>query len=365
MRIYKRGDTWYLDYYIPGKKGEERRREAAGKNRKVAEQLMTKRQTEILEGKFGIERPEVLTFAELLDRFFETSAKTIKPMTLKRYRVSSNQLLPYFGEQAVGKITVYEIEKYRQERTKVRNVATINRDMAFMRRLFNVARKWNLVQKNPVEEIDFFREDNIRTRFYTIEEVKQLLECCLPQAHLHLAVTIALNTGMRKGEIMSLVIPGPDDNLDKINWIDLGNRCFHLNITKSSKYRRVPINKSLLPLIEAAIMDREPGNLFPHKDVRYSFLTALKNAGIKNGNFHDLRRTFISHAMMAGYSQEVIQRVVGQDDPGIFKRYAHLAPDLQKQVVNDMGVMFMSSSPVKVLGMVKKLPGTYQAQPLN
>ena len=206
--------------------------------------------------------------------------------------------------------------------------------------MFNQAKKWDLINKSPMEKVDFLREDNIRTRYLEKEELDRLLNESRSVPHLYLAAMIAVHTGMRKQEIMSLRIPGYGKSLDKIKWVDIENRNFHLNVTKTSKHRKVPINEQILPLVEKAIRESSNSRLFRTKDIRRVFENARNKAGIEDFTFHDLRRTFISHAMMAGYSQEVIQRVVGQDEPSIFKRYTHLSPEVKKEVVREVGNMF-------------------------
>jgi integrase len=346
MGIYKQknSDNWYIDYYLPGGK---RIREVAGTSRKLAEQLLGKRKAQILEGKFNVERPDAITFEEILKKYFDYASTSIKPTTFRRYKVSANQLKPFFDGRFIHQISAYDFERYKQARIKTATPATVNRDLAFLRRVFNQARRWNLITKTPMADLDFYREDNIRTRFFSEDELKRLLAACRLHPYLFLGVSIALHTGMRRGEVLSLRIPGPGEEPDKMNWIDLENRYFHLNITKTSKHRKVPINDALYPIVREAVELLEESKeglggkrLFKVKDFRRAFDGALKRAGIESGIFHDLRRTFISYAMMAGYSQEVIQRVVGQEDPSIFKRYAHLAPDLQKQVVQKVGQIF-------------------------
>jgi len=340
MGIYKRGKIYWIDYVDSA--GKQVRESTGSCHKKFAEEALAKRKTEVTEGKFGIERPKKKTFNEVLETFFEDQKHHIKNSTLERYRFSAEKLRPYFGDKLLDGITLTDIEKFRQERAKAVKVSTINRDMEFLRRFFNIAKKRGIVFKNPVEEIEFYREENIRTRFLSVEELKRLLKETETISYLHLAILIAVNTGMRKGEILSLCIPQEGEDFDRLNWVDLRNRCFHLNLTKTGKYRNVLINDRLLPHIEKAVAEAKDGKLFQVHNIKNGFERALKRAEIKNAVFHDLRRTFISHAMMAGYSQEVIQRVVGQEDPAIFKRYAHLAPDLHQQVMQDIGRLFDS-----------------------
>jgi integrase len=344
MAIIKRGKIWYIYYYSPitGKKVWE----SVGPSKKLAEQMDAKRKVEILEGKFHVKRPKNITFEELLERYFAFAKPNLKPSTLKRYEVSLNQLRSHFEGKYIHRITLADIDRYRQERIEEVTPATVNRDIAFLRRVFNQARKWDLIEKSPIDGVEFYHEENIRTRYFTIEEVGRLLAECKRNPQVLTAVLIALHTGMRKGEIMSVQLHQPGVEMDRMNWVDMKNRCFHLNETKTRTPREVPINDYLYTVVEKAVGEASDNRLFRIKDVRFSFEAAMERAGIEDGIFHDLRRTFISHAMMAGYSQEIIQRVVGQEDPGIFKRYAHLSPDLRNEVVNRVGKIFTGSKPV-------------------
>ena len=343
MSVYKQkgSDKWYIDFY--DENGKRMRECTKSKSKALAQKLLAKRLEDVRLRKFGMDSPDPVLFEELLEKYFNYAVNEIKPSTYERYQVSANQLKESFLGKYIDRITVLDIEEYKQKRTKEVSKATVNRDLALLRRMFNQAKKWDLLNKSPMDKVDLYRENNIRDRYLEIDEVKRLLkesECSFP---LYLGIQIAINTGMRRQEILSLKAPRDGDKKNKMNWVDLENRYFHLNITKTSKYREVPINDVIYPLVEKAIQESPDGKLFQRKDIRRGFENARKRADIKDFIFHDLRRTFISHAMMAGFSQEVIQRVVGQDDPGIFKRYAHLSPDMKKEVLDAVGKKFMQS----------------------
>lgn len=342
MGIFKQknSDNWYIDYYLPGGK---RIREVAGTSKKLAEQLLGKRKAQILEGKFNVERPDAITFGEMVDKYLKYAKSELKASTYKRYESSKKAVLPCFGGIFMHNINALDLEKYKNDKLRELAPATVNRDLGFIRRVFSQGKKWGLVTKTPFEQVKLLRESNFRSRFLSIDEVKNLLKESQAIPHLLLAVSIALHTGMRRGEILSLCIPSPGDEMDKINWVDLERRQIHLNITKTGKPRSILINGTLYPIMSEAVKKAEGHTLFTIKEFKRSFASACDRAGIKNVVFHDLRRTFISHAMMAGYSQEVIQRVVGQDDPEIFKRYAYLTPDLKNQVVEEVGKIFQYS----------------------
>jgi site-specific recombinase XerD len=75
---------------------------------------------------------------------------------------------------------------------------TINRELAFLRNLFNCAIAWGRATENPVKKVRFARENNERIRFLTPEEEKRLLEHC--KEALRPLVITALHTGFRKSE---------------------------------------------------------------------------------------------------------------------------------------------------------------------
>lgn len=347
MRVFKRSDSkvYYLDY--TDAQGNRVKESTGTTNKKEAQEILAKRKTDVIEGRFEIIRKEKtnkVTFKDLCGRYFD-KAVNVRQSSLKRYRVSSNQLIPFFGETLITRITTEDIENYQSERIKAKKKAsTVKADMSFLRHLLKMAKKWKLISESPMDDVDILKDDSMRTRFLTTDEAQRLLVECMRRPYLYHIVMIALNTGMRIGEIQSLQTMKEGEERDKVNWVDMENRCFHLNVTKNHKSREVPVNSELYGMLEKELKDREPGPLFKYRDIRDSFGTALRRAEIKNVVPHDLRRTFISHAMMSGYSQEVIQRVVGQEDPRIFKRYAYLTPDLKNKVVEDMGKIFSDIS---------------------
>ena len=82
MGIYKKGENWYIDYYVGGR----RKREKVGKNRKLAISVLNKRETQIVENKFlDIKRDEKIKFGDMASLYLKTySSITNKPSTYKR-----------------------------------------------------------------------------------------------------------------------------------------------------------------------------------------------------------------------------------------------------------------------------------------
>ena len=160
-----------------------------------------------------------------------------------------------------------------------------------------------------------------RLRYLRPEEVESLLKVC--PDHLRPIVLTALNTGMRKSEIL------------RLRWseVDLENRKITVTQAKNNETRVIPINQTLYQ--ELSILPRNPksdyvftsGRGCPFGDIKKSFSSALKRAGIEDFRFHDLRHTFGSHLVMQGVDLRTVQQVMGHKEIKMTMRYSHLTPE--------------------------------------
>jgi len=172
-----------------------------------------------------------------------------------------------------------------------------------------------------VRKVKQLPERNGRLRFLSKEEIQNLIDACA--AHISPIVLMALNTGMRKGEILSLV------------WeqVDLKHGFILLIDTKNGERREIPINETLRYSLSSLPRHIASPYVFwqgddgkRYMDVRRSFRSALKRAGIRDFRFHDLRHTFASHLVMAGVDITTVKELLGHKTLTMTMRYAHLAP---------------------------------------
>ena len=170
-----------------------------------------------------------------------------------------------------------------------------------------------------------------RTRFLNEDEIVRLLDACGNSQNpaLHAAVVLAMNTGMRKGEILGLTW----ERIDLQS--DLGFRAkATLYETKSGEPRGVPLNTAAVAALSTLQSDPEKrcGNIFRASNgsnrstMRTAFENAVKRAGIAHCRFHDLRHTAASHMVMRGRSLQEVKEVLGHSDYRMTLRYAHLSP---------------------------------------
>lgn len=147
-----------------------------------------------------------------------------------------NIIMDYFGENAPAqKLLLQKIESFKEwlkiER-KLKN-SSINRYLEILSKMFNLGIDNGLISQNPVSKVKKLLEDNHKVRFLTKDEEDRLYKA-LPE-FLKPIVTTALQTGMRKGEILNL----------KWSNIDFEYGFIELLKTKSGKARKIPISDKL------------------------------------------------------------------------------------------------------------------------
>lgn len=162
-------------------------------------------------------------------------------------------------------------------------------------------------------------------RIISYEEENKLLDAC--NSTLAPIIITALETGMRKGEILNL------------QWehIDLKSRRIMVEETKSGKYRIIPISSVLLKVLSGI---RQASDFVFHinngnrrQSVRTAFENAVKRAGIPHIRFHDLRHTFGSRAVMGGVDLPTVKELMGHKSINMTMRYSHPTPEHKKMAV--------------------------------
>jgi integrase len=132
---------------------------------------------------------------------------------------------------------------------------------------------------------------------------------------------------MRRGEILGL----------KWDYIKLDNRLIILPITKNNTSRVVPINDTLYKILSE--IPQKSGYVFGNGngghigDIKRSFHTACRKAGITDFRFHDLRHTYASHLAMRGMHIRALQELLGHKSVIMTQRYSHLAPEQLQNAV--------------------------------
>ena len=332
---YKETASWYIDYYHEGQRIKERiGREDQGITRKDAEKAQKARMGEIVQGKFNLVKvSKSIVFDVMVTHYLEWS-KTNK----KSYESDcchTRRLLEFFSGRSLKDITSWDIEKYKSKRLKDGlKPASVNRQLQCLKHIFTKAIEWGKVKENPVKKVKLFKENNKRVRYLSESEMESLLRACRESttSSLYNIVLMALNTGMRRGEIFSLTW---DD-------IDLERRIITIRETKGGEARRILFNDEVKKLLEN-IQKTESPYLFTGRsggrldDIFNAFDRARNKAGLKDFKFHDLRHTFASYLVMGGVDLFTVKELLCHKDIKMTMRYSHLAPEHKMSAVNKIG----------------------------
>ena len=333
MAVRKRGNSWQIDYLDP----TGRRVRQSFKKKKDAEAEWGKRVSLIAEKRYlDVKKDYNAIFRELVEKYTENFQHQRSFSTKRCY---FGRLKDYFGENTrLSNITYLECETYMNKlRTRltriggmIRKPAAINREMGLLNTMFNKAVEWDMMEQNPFTKGKslHLKENNKRTRFLSEEEIERLLVECKHAPHLHRLVEAAINTGMRKEELLSL------------KWSQIRNGLIYLVETKTQEPREIPINATLERIFKE--IRKEDGLAYEYvftkhgkriNHIRPAFKGALRRAGIEDFRFHDLRHTFASHLIMKGASLKEVQELLGHADIKMTMRYAHLAQENKTNAV--------------------------------
>jgi len=331
----KKNQYYYIRYWINGKEHKE----SIGKIG-----IVTKAQAQVrleeVKKKIRLDQLDQInvvipTLKEFTDTYIKNARDINKKRSWKRDELCLRHLNTYLMDKKLSEITVENIDKYKEHRLEFVKPATVNRELGVLRHLFNLAEKRNkFFSKNPVSKAGLIKVNNQQERILTYQEEQRLLSNC--NYYMKNIIICALNTGMRKGEIISLKW----DNVDlKNNIITLE----HTN-TKSKKSRKIPINSVMRKLFLELKIQRD-GNeyVFLNSDrkpytrqdsLNRAFYKALEKANIKGLRFHDLRHTCATRMIENGANIVAVKEILGHSSLDMTMRYAHPEDSLKDALEN-------------------------------
>jgi integrase len=339
MGLYKRGKVWWISFLC---KGKHYRKSTETEDRKLAQRIHDKVKGEIAEAKWFEKLPgEDKTFKEMMEKYLDEYAS--KRVSEKSFRGYAKKPISYLGDYTLSEVTPKTINEYKvKRRNDGVGPASINRELATMKKAFNLAiKEWEWIEKNPVARISMEEENNKRDRWLTIEEEEKLLKVC--PSWLRELVIIALNTGMRLGEIISLEWKG----------VDLFRKTVTVLKSKNKEPRTIPINETVFEMLKGKAKVKSISGLAFHSpthtklhitSVDHAFKKAVKRTQIEDFRFHDLRHTFATRLIQAGKDLYKVQRLLGHKSPFMTQRYAHHYPESLRDAVEVLDKLVTNQS---------------------
>lgn len=313
------------------------------------------------------------TFADLADYYekhylIEAKYKNGKKISGLRSLAPSRGVLKtlcdHFGKRLLRTITYGNVLALRSLRLetktrhdKERNVGTVNRELALLRRMFNIAKREGWLLKNPMENGESLikaADEHKRERVLTFEEEERLLTACGERTinyvrygkqitakdsgekrkHLRAIIIAAIETGMRKGELL------------KLKWkdIDFENQVITIQAlnTKTLKMREVPISDRLKieleQLLKISLQDLN-STVFGLLNVKKSFEGARRVANLPDIRFHDLRHTYATRLISAHIPVAEVARTLGHQQLATTYRYTNQTRESTKRIADALTMM--------------------------
>lgn len=224
-------------------------------------------------------------------------------------------------------LTPSRLATYRDRRLEVAKPATVHRELALVSHVLDVARRdWGIVMAaNPVCQIRKPSPGAARDRRIGPGEYERLKAAAKDTRNpdVVLAIELAIETGMRRGELLAL------------EWkhIDLASRIAHIPITKTGVPRTIPLTLKAVELLAERTV--KEGIVLPvtGNALRLSWTRITKRAGVADLRFHDLRHEAISRFFELGLSLPEVALISGHRDPRMLLRYTQLrATDLVEKL---------------------------------
>jgi integrase len=261
-----------------------------------------------------------LSLAELLERYRREVTPTKRGSADENLRLKAMAQRP-FARIRMSALTSSHLAAYRDERLKVVSGATVNREFSVLSHAIDTARReWDVyLPANPCTLVRRPPQGRARNRRLQGDEKPRLLAACRDARNVWLAhfVALAIETGMRRGELLGLQWPN----------VDLARRVAFLALTKNGESRGVPLSSRAVAVLRG--MPSSPtGRVFgdlTKEALKQSFKRAVRRAGISGLRLHDLRHEATSRFFEKGLNVMEVASVTGHKTLQMLKRYTHLS----------------------------------------
>jgi integrase len=351
--------TWVVEFNLRGHRVKEAIPEAQTK--KQAEQVETQIKQAIFDRKYN-RASAVTRFSEFVDGVFLPWARENK-RSWKDDGQRVGKLKEFFGQRAIRDITPMLIEKFKSELRKSDSrykrpfsAATVNRYLQVLSRVLSMAYENGIVDSNPMSRVKRLREPEPRQRYlnqFSDDEEERLMKALAGYGeHVVALAELDLEVGMRLGELL------------KAKWVDVdkATRLISIIHTKNDKPRLVPLTVRALEILKRLRQDAIEDELIfdpqrtgrKRRQLMVCFEQAVKESGIGDFHFHDLRHTFATRLRAANVHEYDIADLLGHSTtPGetrntkVTRGYAHGVPQRLREVVDSLeeGKRLISGTP--------------------
>jgi integrase len=354
---------------LDGSTGKRKEKLRPAKNRTQARELIKVMRRELDQGGQTALESDKITFKQIAEQYqkirvikpvFQNGIKVAGMRSYKRQFSFMKPLISFFGKKAIRSIKPSDLEAYKakrlntavviekkvkksnpiKERKKIiwekvkvssqRSIASVNRELSLLRQIFVFAEAEDFILRNPfarTKKIISTAAEVCRDRVLSFDEEKMLLAACENENRKHIKPIIitALDTSMRKGELL------------KLRWSDVDLQAGIITVqatnAKTEKMRMIGMTSRVRSELEK-LWKQSPKDktilVFGIKsNFKHAWTSAINEAGLKDSNlrFHDLRHSGITRMIRAGVPASEAMKVSGHSEMKTFQRYVNLTND--------------------------------------
>lgn len=345
----KKGISYMIDYAVDGK----RYREAVGTNKRDAEVIQAKKQSDLAMGKFQIPvlSSKNISIDGIVKEFISHKTHELSANSIKRYENYFTPFQTFFEDyfpvaaQNIKLIKPLYVRDYinslldKKDGEKAKWAKkTVNGMIGAAKQLFSYAIAQSYLDTSPFEEISKYKLPTMGKLEYFKESELELIWKNLDPYWVDPLQFIA-HTGLRKGEMINLKWENVLLDTEKPQIVITSDEDWQ---TKSGGKREIQLNKNALAIIERAkgkhavyVFVSKTGKII-HPDQPLRALKKALKACKLTGDVHKLRHTFASLLVMKGESLYTVSILLGHSDLAMTQIYAHLSPDHLKDSVSKL-----------------------------
>lgn len=322
MGLYRRGQIWWMAYTVNRRKVNETTHTA---NKRIAKRALDRRLGEIAEGRLQL--PQTQSAPKLREWTAQFLSTVCDQNTKNRYSSSVRNLLAFFGQTKLCDIAFDQIDQFVVSRKSQEvRAATINRDLAVLRRLLRLAQKRRYIAFNPFDQVEMLNESRGRGQARILTFAEELrIESVVPQnSYFYPLLRVLVETGLR---VYSEAL--------RLRWtdIDFENHLLHVRQSKTAAgIRSIPLSHHcedallawhrLLGGAQEQVFPSARVGDAPRRNIHRAWKRLLTKAQVPDTWLHDLRATFATRLSACGLSSFQIAQLLGHSSGRIIGTYA-------------------------------------------
>jgi integrase len=330
---------WWVDFRVNHTRYRVRSPENSQAGAKSYEAVLRKRLAAGESLKPVPPPPPETTFAEFSSQWFETYVRTNnKPSTQRaRRQTLRKHLVPAFGDLALSAIDVARVERYKRAKlAEGLSARSINHHVGTLSTCLHDAMEWGSLAAVP--KLKLLRNPYLQFDFLSHQEADRLVAAVTP-GPWRTMVTLALNTGLRIGEMFGL------------QWNDIDITARQLVVrrsivygivgsTKNNRERQIPLSATAvaalatMPQDNQFVFHRKNGKPLIYPTARWQMAQACAHAGLRNIHWHVLRHTFASWLVADSVPLPIVQGLLGHANIEMTMRYSHMAPSSFRSAID-------------------------------